>query len=77
VVTATSDGEAFTCSSPQDTQPETLAVDSEPSSMGVAGGAAALSVKGDKKKQTPVQPAKYIVQIDDDDDYDLSWLFSE
>ncbi|WCR58622.1 MAG: hypothetical protein PG978_000036 [Wolbachia endosymbiont of Ctenocephalides felis wCfeF] len=53
-------------SSPQDIQPGIST--SKPSGTGAEGG---------KKKQTPVQPAKDIAQIDDDDGYDLSWLFSE
>lgn len=53
-------------SSPQDIQPGIST--SKPSGTGA---------EGDKKKQTPAQPAKDIAQIDDEDDYDLSWLFSE
>ncbi|MDG7052467.1 MAG: hypothetical protein LKM45_01095 [Wolbachia endosymbiont of Alcedoecus sp.] len=63
-----------TCS-PQDTQ---LGIStSKPSGTSAEGDATVSSAKGGKKKQTPVQPAKDIAQIDDDDDYDLSWLFSE
>ena len=53
-------------SSPQDIQPGIST--SKPSGTGA---------EGDKKKQTPAQPAKDIAQIDDEDDYDLSWLSSE
>ncbi|MDR1138996.1 MAG: lipase family protein [Rickettsiales bacterium] len=62
-------------SSPQDIQPGIST--SKPSDTGAEGSATVSSAKGDKKKQTPVQPAKGIAQIDDDDDYGLSWLFSE
>ncbi|MDR0288760.1 MAG: hypothetical protein LBH78_01740 [Rickettsiales bacterium] len=62
-------------SSPQDIQPGIST--SKPSGTGAEGSATVSSAKGDKKKQTPVQPAKDMAQIDDDDDYDLSWLFLE
>ncbi|MDG7056850.1 MAG: hypothetical protein LKM43_01720 [Wolbachia endosymbiont of Penenirmus auritus] len=56
-------------------QLKTLPFDSEPSGMSVEDGTAVPSVDGNKEKQT--SPTGDAAQMDDDDDYGLSLLFSE